>query len=168
MNLKEFTALGKEEAGKELFACCGSQKWRSLLMNDFPFADETDLVAKAEKAWYEGCGEADWLESFTHHPRIGDVKSLSEKFAGKEQAGVAAASNETIEALAKANQDYESKFGFIFIVCATGKPADEMLRLLNDRLANNKEEEIRIAMGEQHKITIIRFKKLIDQGEWRA
>ena len=73
-------------------------------------------------------------ESFTHHPKIGDVKSLTEKFAGKEQAAVGTASVEVIEALAKANQAYEEKHGFIFIVCATGKSAEEMLRLLNDRL----------------------------------
>lgn len=122
--------------------------------------NETELVDAATDIWYTQCNKKDWLESFTHHPEIGDVKSLAEKFAGKEQAGVAAASKETIEALAKANRDYKKKFGFIFIVCATGKTADEMLCLLQNRLKNTIDEEINIAMGEQHKITLLRFQKL--------
>ena len=168
MTLNELNNLSKEEAGKLLSSCCGSSKWSSLLMKKFPFKDENDLVAVAEYSWYNECAEADWLEAFTHHPKIGDVKSLTEKFAGKEQAAVAAASKEIIEALAKANSDYETKFGFIFIVCATGRSADEMLRLLNDRINNSKEEELNIAMGEQHKITIIRFKKLLDKEDWQS
>ena len=168
MTLNELNNLSKEEAGKLLSSCCGSSKWSSLLMKTFPFKDENDLVAAAEQSWYIECAEADWLEAFTHHPKIGDTKSLAEKFAGKEQATVAAASKEVIEALAKANSDYETKFGFIFIVCATGRSADEMLRLLNDRINNSKEEELNIAMGEQHKITIIRFKKLLDKEDWQS
>jgi 5-hydroxyisourate hydrolase/2-oxo-4-hydroxy-4-carboxy-5-ureidoimidazoline decarboxylase len=120
----------------------------------------------SSKIWYDECTETDWRESFTHHPKIGDVKSLTEKFAGKEQAGVAVATQETIQHLAKANADYENKNGFIFIVCATGKSADEMLALLNDRLQNTAEEELHIAMGEQQKISIIRFKKMLPDGDF--
>jgi 5-hydroxyisourate hydrolase/2-oxo-4-hydroxy-4-carboxy-5-ureidoimidazoline decarboxylase len=130
-------------------------------MQHFPFSSEKQLVNLSGNIWYEQCYEVDWRESFTHHPKIGDVKSLTEKFAGKEQAGVAVATEETIQALAKANADYESKFGFIFIVCATGKSANEMWQLLLDRLQNTVEEELHIAMGEQQKISIIRFKKLL-------
>ncbi|MFN8274935.1 MAG: 2-oxo-4-hydroxy-4-carboxy-5-ureidoimidazoline decarboxylase [Flavobacteriaceae bacterium] len=166
MNLESFNQLDKSTAAEHLFACCGSQRWTDAMMQHFPFASERDLVAQAEDIWYHHCTEADWRESFTHHPKIGDVKSLTEKFAGKEQAGVAVASNQTIEALAKANADYEAKNGFIFIVCATGKSADEMLRLLQDRLQNSTEEEVHIAMGEQHKISIIRFKKLLTEGNF--
>jgi len=168
MTLHDFNKLDNEEAAKQLFACCGSSKWSSLLMKQFPFKDENDLVARAEDYWYNECTEADWLEAFTHHPRIGDVKSLTEKFAGKEQAAVGSASKETIGALAKINEVYENKFGFIFIVCATGRSAEEMLRLVNDRIQNSREEEVNIAMGEQHKITIIRFKKLIDEVNWQS
>lgn len=160
MTLQEFNTIKKSTVTKELFSCCGSDKWVSLLMKFFPFASEAELVSKATAIWYNECKKEDWLESFTHHPEIGDVKSLAEKFAGKEQAGVGAAPKETIEALAKANADYKKKFGFIFIVCATGKKADEMLWLLQNRLKNTMDEEINIAMGEQHKITLIRFKKL--------
>ena len=161
MTIKEFNELDKVAATNELFSCCGSELWVSLMMKQLPFASAQELIDKATRLWYDKCNAIDWLQSFTHHPKIGDTNSLKEKFAGKEQAGVAAASNELIEALLKGNRDYENKFGFIFIVCATGKSADEMLRLLHDRIKNNSKEEINIAKGEQHKITIIRFKKLL-------
>src|SRR6476620_9753899 len=166
MTLSAFNNLDKEIAAKHLFECCGSTKWTAEMMRHFPFTSESELIDRAEKIWYDGCAVVDWRESFMHHPKIGDVKSLTEKFAGKEQAGVAVATSETIEALAKANTDYENKNGFIFIVCATGKSATEMLALLNDRLQNTAEEELHIAMGEQQKISIIRFKKMLPDGDF--
>lgn len=167
MTLNELNNLDKEEVSKALMACCGSAKWGVLLMKQFPFLSEQALVKEAELAWYTQCNETDWLESFSHHPRIGDLKSLTEKFAGKEQASVGTATSAVIQALEKANREYEQKFGFIFIVCATGKSADEMLRLMNDRISNERDEELMIAMGEQHKISIIRLKKLLDEGNWK-
>jgi 5-hydroxyisourate hydrolase / 2-oxo-4-hydroxy-4-carboxy-5-ureidoimidazoline decarboxylase len=166
MNLLAFNTLPEAAARKELFACCGSEKWADSMMEHFPFASEKQLVDLSAQIWYDECTEADWRESFTHHPKIGDVKSLSEKFAGKEQAGVAAATQETIRHLAQANTDYQTKFGFIFIVCATGKSAEEMLALLQDRLQNTPEEELHIAMGEQQKISIIRFRKMLPDGNF--
>lgn len=162
MTLPDFNNLDKNIAAKELFSCCGSAKWVSSLMKKFPFESQEVFVEQATTTWYDECDKEDWLESFSQHPKIGDKKSLTEKFAGKEQAGVAAATQEVIEALAKANDEYEKRFGFIFIVCATGKSAEEMLRLLNDRLKNDPDSELTIAMNEQHKITLIRFKKLFD------
>jgi 5-hydroxyisourate hydrolase/2-oxo-4-hydroxy-4-carboxy-5-ureidoimidazoline decarboxylase len=166
MNVQEFNKAEKAVAEKELFACCGSEKWVSLLMEHFPFASAEDLVSKATDIWYNKCLADDWRASFSHHPKIGDVSSLKKKYAGDEQSGVTSASASTIESLAKANEDYENKFGFIFIVCATGKSAEEMLRLLKDRLSNNIHQELNIAMGEQHKITIIRLKKLLGSENW--
>ena len=165
MDITTFNTLDKPIAAKHLMNCCGSTNWVSRMMEHFPFAGEAALVDCATAIWYS-CSESDWRESFTHHPKIGDLKSLAEKFAGKEQAGVAVATLETIKALADGNAEYESKFGFIFIVCATGKSAEEMLQLLQDRLKNTTEEELHIAMGEQQKITIIRFKKLLTQGNF--
>jgi 5-hydroxyisourate hydrolase/2-oxo-4-hydroxy-4-carboxy-5-ureidoimidazoline decarboxylase len=166
MTLSDFNNLDKDIAAKELFSCCSSQKWVSLLMNKFPFGSQEALVESATTIWYDECDKKDWLESFTHHPRIGDKKSLTEKFAGKEQAGVASATGEIVDALAKANMEYENRFGFIFIVCATGRSAGEMLRLLNDRLKNDQDSELNIAMNEQHKITLIRFKKLFEDFQF--
>ncbi len=166
MTLSQYNNLDAATASKHLMDCCGSTQWVSAMMRNFPFASEKQLVDLSAKIWYDECSESDWRESFTHHPKIGDVKSLTEKFAGKEQAGVAVATQETIATLAQANTDYENKFGFIFIVCATGKSANEMLQLLLDRLKNTAEEELHIAMGEQQKISIIRFKKLLTEGDF--
>jgi 5-hydroxyisourate hydrolase / 2-oxo-4-hydroxy-4-carboxy-5-ureidoimidazoline decarboxylase len=173
MNLTEFNNLEKEEAASMLKTCCGSTAWVNSMMKNFPFATENDMIASAESSWYAVCNEADWLEAFTHHPKIGDVKSLAEKFAstshlaGNEQSGVNEATQQVLERLAEGNQLYDQQNGFIFIICATGKPAGEMLRLLEERLQNNREEELQIAMGEQHKITIIRVKKILDTASWQ-
>jgi 5-hydroxyisourate hydrolase / 2-oxo-4-hydroxy-4-carboxy-5-ureidoimidazoline decarboxylase len=166
MTIKEFNKLNKNNKIKWLMTCCWCINWTELMLKEFPFTSEADLVDTATDIWYNQCNSIDWLESFAHHPKIGDIKSLTEKFAGKEQASVAAATKKTIAALAKANKDYEAKFGFIFIVCATGKTATEMLRLLEDRLSNTIGEELHIAMGEQMKITILRFQQLINEGDW--
>ena len=136
------------------------------MMKHFPFTTESQLITNAADAWYHHCETQDWLQAFAQHPRIGDVKSLTDRWAGAEQAGVAKASPELIRELAAANQAYEEKFNFIFIVCATGRSAADMLRLCNDRLQNTYHEELHIAMGEQHKITIIRLKKLLTGEDW--
>jgi 5-hydroxyisourate hydrolase/2-oxo-4-hydroxy-4-carboxy-5-ureidoimidazoline decarboxylase len=172
MNLQEFNNKERSEAREALFQCCSSTKWADTLMNIFPFESEAVLVEHATNIWYDECNEFDWRESFTHHPKIGDIENLEKKFAstlhlaGKEQSGIDSATKETIQALAQINTDYEDKNGFIFIVCATGKSAEEMLKIAQDRLSNLSEEEVHIAMGEQAKITIIRFKKLMPESNW--
>ncbi len=172
MTISDFNNLSQSEVQLLLNTCCGSSQWQLAVLNSFPFRDENHLIQVTDFCWYDKCKELDWLEAFTHHPKIGDVKSLTEKFAstshlaGKEQSGVDAATEETIQALASANQQYESKFGFIFIVCATEKSANAMLRLLEDRLGNTREEELLIAMGEQQKITLLRLRKYLSTANW--
>lgn len=167
MKLVEFNKLEEEQMRDELLKCCGSVRWANLMLQSYPFISLNEMKKKATMIWYEQCTEEDWLEAFSHHPKIGDVKSLQEKFsstkewAGNEQSGVQSASENVIEELAKGNKKYEDKFGFIFIVCATGKSAEEMLQLLKQRLPNNYEDEIKIAMEEQNKITHIRLEKLL-------
>jgi 2-oxo-4-hydroxy-4-carboxy-5-ureidoimidazoline decarboxylase len=130
-----------------------------------PFPSEADLFTAAEHVW-RGLAREDWLEAFATHPRIGDVDSLRKKFAAtaawsaREQAGVAGASEEVLLALAEGNRAYEAKFGYLFIVCATGKTAEEMLALLHQRLGNTPEEELLNAANEQAKITRLRLDKL--------
>jgi len=130
-----------------------------------PFSDNEDVHAKAETVW-EGLNREDWLEAFEHHPKIGERKPTSEKisstkgWAAEEQAGTAQAATKTLDELHHLNLEYFNKFGFIFIVCATGKSADEMLQLLRERFSNTAEEEIEIAAGEQLKITKLRLEKL--------
>jgi 2-oxo-4-hydroxy-4-carboxy-5-ureidoimidazoline decarboxylase len=122
-------------------------------------------MAKAKEKWYE-CKEKDWLQAFEHHPKIGDLNSLKIKFAdttawaSDEQSEVNRAAHKILEDLARGNDDYEKKFGYIFIVCATGKTAKEMLDLLKARLLNDTEDEIKIAAEEQNKITKLRLEKL--------
>lgn len=167
MQLDSFNRMEKEGVAAALSKCCGATVWVNAMMEYFPFHSQKDLLQKAYDVWFHQCDEKDWLEAFTHHPKIGDIKSLEEKFAstkewaGSEQASVQKANKHVIAALAKGNEAYEKKFGFIFIVCATGKPAEEMLGLLNDRLPNDYEQEKKIAMQEQAKITELRLQKLL-------
>lgn len=172
MTLAQFNKLDKAAAKELLATTCGSGRWQELMMEKFPFASETAMVKTAADLWYDGCSRQDWMEAFAQHPKIGETQNLEEKFpatkhlASNEQAGVKTAPKDMIDLLARANDLYEAKFGFIFIVFATGKSAAEMLRILQDRSSNNYEEEIIIAIGEQLKITIQRFKKIIDAADW--
>jgi 2-oxo-4-hydroxy-4-carboxy-5-ureidoimidazoline decarboxylase len=165
MTIAEFDHLDLEEKKTLLHTCCGSNTWVNNMLAAPPAEDLVDLLEIAEEQWY-ACHESDWREAFSQHPKIGDVDSLREKFAATaqwaegEQASVKQASEQTLEQLAEGNEAYEQKFGYIFIVCATGKSADEMLQLLNQRLYNNPEVEIQIAMEEQLKITKLRLEKL--------
>lgn len=167
MKLEEFNKLEEAKMRDELLKCCGSVRWANLMMRSYPFVSLEDVRKKATMIWHEQCTEEDWLEAFAHHPKIGDIKSLQEKFAStkewaaSEQSGTQTAGKEIIQKLAEENKEYEDKFGFIFIVCATGKSAEEMLQLLRQRLLNNYEDEIKIAMEEQSKITHLRLQKLL-------
>jgi 2-oxo-4-hydroxy-4-carboxy-5-ureidoimidazoline decarboxylase len=167
MNLTELNNLPKPALAEALQTCCGSTAWVENMLAAFPASDAETLMDEANTAWNK-LDEADWREAFTHHPKIGgDVEALRAKFASTstwaegEQAAVKQASQETLEALAQGNEDYERKFGYIFIVCATGKKADEMLALLQARMANEPADEILIAAGEQNKITRLRLEKLL-------
>lgn len=165
MSIAEFDNLPEAERQALLTKCCGSAAWVNKMLKIFPVDDLVELLEYAEEKWYE-CTEADWLDAFTHHPKIGDIESLKQKFANTaawaagEQGFVAIADQETLEALANANMLYEEKFGFIFIICATGKSAKEMLAFLRVRMENSKEVEIENAALEQDKITKLRLEKL--------
>lgn len=127
-----------------------------------PFDSTDALLAAAREEWF-GLGTEDWLEAFRHHPKIGDREALGARFphtadlSAQEQQGVVGASEDVIEALEEGNRAYEQKFGFIFIVCATGKSAAEMLGLLRTRFLNGREHEIRTAASEQAQITELRL-----------
>lgn len=167
MSAAEFlNRLGRAEALETLLRCCGSSAWASKMETLRPFASDQTLLEAADESWSHAT-QADILEAFTHHPKIGaSMSALREKFASTanwsagEQASVAESSEEVLERLRDGNIAYEKRFGFIFIVCATGKTASEMLDLLEARLNNSPEDEIRIAAGEQGKITKIRLEKL--------
>jgi 2-oxo-4-hydroxy-4-carboxy-5-ureidoimidazoline decarboxylase len=166
MTLTELNDLPPTGLADALRKCCGATAWVSAMLQIFPVADAETLLREATTSWYS-LSEADWREAFTHHPKIGDLNSLKEKFASTstwatgEQGAVTQAPQQVLEALAAGNEAYEQKFGYIFIVCATGKSAEEMLGLLQARLPNSPEEEIHVAMAEQDKITRIRLEKLL-------
>ncbi|MBL7742565.1 MAG: 2-oxo-4-hydroxy-4-carboxy-5-ureidoimidazoline decarboxylase [Chitinophagaceae bacterium] len=166
MTLHELNTLPKERLVEELTRCCGSSAWVKKMLPFFPADDLVELLEDAEEQWWK-CREEDWKEAFAHHPKIGDIDFLKKKFASTaqwasgEQDGVNMASQKTIEALAEGNQQYKDKFGYIFIVCATGKSANEMLENLQARLLNDPKEEIEIAADEQNKITKLRLEKLL-------
>lgn len=164
--LTEFLiSLQPDARRKALTGCCGSEAWVDRMMDLEFHRSDRPMFARARKAWSQ-LEEADYLEAFAAHPQIGDVKTLAAKYrdtlhaATHEQQRVAEADNETIAALANDNQKYLNKFGFIFIVFATGKTAEEMLMLLQCRLNNDRDTEIRNAAREQLKITLLRLSQL--------
>ena len=151
---------------KALLQCCGSKRWAREMALAGPYQDVETLIGKANDVWWS-LEAGDWLEAFRSHPKIGEKKAVapvsdqSSQWSGQEQAGVSNASRETVDALAALNQAYEQKFGFIFIICATGKSSDEMLTALRKRLDNDPATELPIAAAEQSMITELRLKKLI-------
>jgi 2-oxo-4-hydroxy-4-carboxy-5-ureidoimidazoline decarboxylase len=166
MHLPDLNHLDPAARAEALGTCCGAAAWVATLNEQFPFASAEALYEAAERTWHH-LGEADWREAFTHHPKIGDVNALRQKFASTatwaagEQGAVRQASQATLEALAAGNDAYEQKFGYIFIVCATGKSAAEMLALLQARLPHEPAHEIHVAMSEQARITRLRLEKLL-------
>lgn len=166
MTIEALNALTPSEANEQFKLCCGASNWVEKMNQNRPFHDKNEVYQQAESIWFSLSSE-DWLEAFTHHPKIGDIDSLRKKFhntksiSKNEQSGVNDAEKSTLNDLAKSNQLYEDKFGFIFIVCATGKSADEMLALIKMRLNKNAETEMQNAAKEQNKITQLRLEKLL-------
>ena len=154
-----------EEARALLRACCGSTAWIERMLALRPFRTDEALYQAARREWF-ALTPGDWKEAFTEHPRIGDRENLRARFpathhlSSAEQAGARAASDETLDALAAANADYQNRFGYIFVVCATGRSADEMLDLLQMRLLNEPASELRVAASEQARITDLRLRGL--------
>jgi OHCU decarboxylase len=173
--LENLNSLTADEARQEFLKCCGSQSWALRMVDQRPFASVDELLSKADGIWWS-LETADWLKAFHSHPKIGERKA-AEKAAAQsrvwseaEQAGIRSAAQETKQALVEGNREYEERFNFIFIVCATGKTADQMLAILRERLSNDRDKELQIAADEQRKITRLRLKKLVgkshDSGVW--
>jgi 2-oxo-4-hydroxy-4-carboxy-5-ureidoimidazoline decarboxylase len=166
VTLAELNNLEAAQASQLFFDCNAASRWVDAMVAGRPYSSLEALKAKARQIW-SSLGESDYLEAFEAHPMIGDVDSLREKYgstkaiAAGEQAGAATADEETLQRLARLNQEYLGKFGFIFIVFATGKSAAEMLALLESRIGNTREQEVQNAAAEQLKITLLRIDKLI-------
>ena len=165
-DLAWLNSLSADEAKKALLQCCGSKRWATLMADARPYENLADLITRANEIW-SSLDRDDWLEAFRSHPKIGEKKAAesvsaqSSQWSGQEQAGVNTASAETTKPLAALNRAYEQKFGFIFIICASGKTSGEMLAALRERLEHDSTEELPIAAAEQSKITELRLKKLL-------
>lgn len=175
MELARLNTLPITEARAALLACCGSRRWAEGMAAARPFADGSALYAAADRIWAAAARD-DMLEAFAAHPRIGErapqdeprssgLSGLPRAWSEAEQSGAAAAAASTRTALARLNEEYERRFGYIFIVCATGKSADEMMRILETRFAHDPDTELRIAAEAQRKITRLRLERLITSDE---
>ncbi len=166
MTLEQLNGLAVDSASLAFRSCCAAERWVQGMVSARPFHSFTAMLNTADQVW-AGVDEDDWLEAFEAHPQIGNVDTLRAKFANTkalaagEQSSVAEASDATINELAEKNQQYLDRFGFIFIICATGQSADAMLVKLRQRVNNTRAEELPIAAEEQRKITAIRLHKLI-------
>ncbi len=162
---KHLNQCDESEALDSLRQCCGSQWWCERVAAARPFADRAAFDEVVAKVFADMPREA-WLEAFASHPRIGDLESLSMKLAGNrqwsrgEQAGVLPADEKVIEQIRDGNEAYFRRFGFTFIVCATGKSANEMFAILTRRLKNDAETELSEAAAAQREITQLRIAKL--------
>jgi 2-oxo-4-hydroxy-4-carboxy-5-ureidoimidazoline decarboxylase len=152
-------AMPEAQATELLSECCGSSRWVAAMLAKRPFKSREAVLGAADAIWTSLDGD-DWREAFAHHPRIGERTTNS--VAAKEQSGVRDAASGVREALAKANRDYEERFGYIYIVCATGKSAEEMLAIAEARLQNDPDTELKVAAEEQRKITRLRLQKLLE------
>ena len=166
--MERLNELSANDADAEFLKCCGSTHWARAMTQARPFEALEDVLAEADRIWCS-LSEADWLEAFRAHPKIGEKKAATaqsteaQKWSAQEQSGVAQAAASTISELAERNREYEDRFGFIFIVCASGKSSEEMLAIINERIRNDPETELRTAATEQSKITRLRLEKLLSR-----
>ncbi|TRY30139.1 2-oxo-4-hydroxy-4-carboxy-5-ureidoimidazoline decarboxylase [Aliiglaciecola sp. M165] len=172
MTLLELNTLDNQKAYQWFESCCAAPRWCSQMVAQRPFETAERLHTTAFEIW-QGLNNSDYLQAFEAHPMIGDINTLKKKYAStsavakNEQAGAALADEKTLFALQTLNKEYLEKNGFIFIICATGLSAKQMLQELKKRIKNGRKQEIQIAAAQQMMITKIRINKqlnLTDQG----
>lgn len=166
--IERLNQMGRVQAAKTLQDCCGSKKWVEQVVARRPFADAAGLYDASDDAW-EAFKRKDWLAAFRAHPAIGTTKAAAKqtetarRWSAGEQSVAQIASPDTLAVLTAANQAYQATFGHVFLICAAGKTSDEILKSLQERLANGPEVELHIAADEQKKITRLRLEKLLAQ-----
>jgi 2-oxo-4-hydroxy-4-carboxy-5-ureidoimidazoline decarboxylase len=161
VTLAELNAMAPTDAADAFWRCCSSVRWAGMMSTLRPFKNESELYQAADSVWWE-LSSPDWLEAFSHHPKIGERSK--DAWASQEQAGAKDASQRIKDELAKWNTEYEKRFGFVFLICATGKQAGEMLAQMEKRMNNEPAAELKVAAGEQAKITRLRLERLLDPG----
>lgn len=165
--LRTLNSLSPGEAEIELLKCCGSGNWARQMTAARPYHSLDQLFAAADRIWWS-LEPRDWQEAFHSHPKIGEKKAAAPTavearvWSEEEQSGIRNSAQQILQALAELNRAYEEKFGYIFIVCASGKSSEEMLAILRDRMGNDPSQELRLAASEQGKITQLRLRKLVD------
>lgn len=165
--INRINSIPFEQAEAEFIKCCGSRRWAAKMTAERPFENVEEMVTAADRIWW-ALESTDWLEAFYSHPKIGEKKTAapvareSLSWSESEQSGTRNSTQQTMDELAELNRQYQEKFGFIYIVCATGKSAEQMLAILRDRLGNEPATELRNAATEQAKITTLRLNKLIE------
>ena len=165
--LARWNEADPESARNAMMNCCGAHRWAEAMVDNRPVMTRTALREAADRCW-NMMTEADWMEAFAHHPRIGERKASaasrqSSLWSAQEQSSTQRAADAVLSALAEGNARYEETFGFTYIVCATGKSAEEMVRILQHRLTNTRESELREAAEQQRQITHIRLAKWLEQ-----
>ena len=167
LTIAEFDALRDAEAAFKLAACCGASRWVAEMLKRRPFGTRAALIAASDDVAVL-LNDSDWLEAFAYHPRIGQrrsnaaVSTTAESWSTGEQSAVSNASSEIRAAIKDGNDEYEQKFGFIFIISAAGRSAEQILAALRQRMSNAPNEEIRVAAREQQLITRLRLEKLVE------
>lgn len=161
--LSAWNAADRDAATAALLSCCAAERWATALASQRPFTSEVTLFATADEVW-STMQEDDWMQAFRAHPRIGERKvehatAQSKQWSGQEQSAVDQAQAGLLAELAAGNRQYEDRFGFTYIVCATGKSAEEMLQILQRRLGSDRDIELREAAEQQRQITQIRLRK---------
>ena len=170
MTVAELNAMSEARASELLRDCCGASRWVSGMLARRPFGSRGVVLSTADEIW-RSLDPRDWREAFAHHPRIGErvtATPLSERgsaWAAGEQSKVEQGGVDVRADLAAANREYEQRFGYTYIVFASGKSAEEMLALARERLRNDPDVELRTAAEEQRKITRLRLEKLLNKGE---
>jgi allantoicase len=161
-----FNQISTAQARKALFDCCGSKKWVAQMIARRPLSTGAEFLEASDRA-YASLGRRDWIEAFHRHPAIGETRArgrqskTAQQWSASEQSGALNSSLQASAALAAGNRAYQSKFGHVFLICATGKTSEEILKNMRERLSNDPEVELRKAADEQRKITRLRLEKLL-------
>ena len=168
--LAHWHGLAFEPAAAEILSCCGSTAWAAQMAANRPYADEASLFAAAGACW-QAMPEADWLEAFRSHPRIGETHAQSKTTAASaawsrsEQSGMSEADAAILQRMQQGHREYEERFGRIFIVCASQKQPAELLRILESRLPNDPKAELLESAAQQQQIMQLRLRKWLANPE---
>lgn len=169
MTVDELNALPHDRAAELFTACCGAHRWVFEMIRRRPYSSVDDVIDVANEAW-RATTERDWREAFDHHPRIGESRSATQtdrqaaSWSAGEQSGAVSADANAKRELAAVNAEYEARFGHIYLVCASGRSADELLAIARSRLGNDAETELRVAAEEQRQIMELRLQKLLAEA----